>query len=192
MRIHQHLLYTIPIPKIELIAIDWIVFWAIFGDFWGWEPRLHYIADLANFRIWVFEQFLCMTSHCVGHRYRLEKVRDTPFQHSRTTLKIGPQLHLFLRNSSNFFLSEVRTIWKVAMMLWIFEPMLFCIYICPLLSWVCSDYLPTCVHNIFPTIMGAHLVSSQIQVLDDLPHFSTCIIDNKAQGTKKHKAQSCF
>ena len=33
--------------------------------------------------------------------------------------------------------------------------------------------------------MGAHLVSSQIQVLDDLPHFSTCIIDNKLQGTKK-------
>ena len=61
--------------------------------------------------------------------------------------------------------------------------MLLCI--CLMLSSVCSDYLPTCVHNIFPTIMGAHLVSSQIQVLDDLPHFSTCIIDNKLQGTKK-------
>ena len=68
MRIHQHLLYTIHIPKIELIAIDWIVFWAFFVDFWGWEPRLHYIANLVIFRIWVFEQILCMTSHCVGHR----------------------------------------------------------------------------------------------------------------------------
>ena len=49
----------------------------------------------------MFEQFLCMTSHCVGHRYRLEKVRDTPFQHSRTTLKIGPQLHSTFWNISN-------------------------------------------------------------------------------------------
>ena len=70
--------------------------------------------------------------------------------------------------------------------------MLIFIYICRLLSWVCSDYLPTCVHNIFPTIMGAHLVSSQIQVLDDLPHFSTCIIDNKLQGTKKTKQKRVF
>ena len=27
--------YTIPIKKNEKIAIEWSVFWAIFGDFWG-------------------------------------------------------------------------------------------------------------------------------------------------------------
>ena len=36
--------------------------------------------------------------------------------------------------------------------------------------------LLTCVHNIFSAITGWQL--SQIQVLDDLAHFSTCIIDN--------------
>ena len=52
----------------------------------------------------MFEQFLCMTSLCVGHRYRFEKVHDTPFQHSRTTLKIGPPLHSTFWNSSNLFI----------------------------------------------------------------------------------------
>ena len=34
-------MYTIPIQEIEQIAIEWSFFWAIFGDFWGREPRLY-------------------------------------------------------------------------------------------------------------------------------------------------------
>ena len=63
-----HLMYSIPIEKIEQIAIELSVFWAFFGDFWGREPDLH--SEFSDFQnLSVFSNFLAW-NHIVCHRYR--------------------------------------------------------------------------------------------------------------------------
>ena len=72
-----HPKYTIPIQKFEYIAIEWSIFWAFFGDFWGREPDLH--SEFSDFQnLSVFSNFLAW-NHIVCHRYRLEKVQNTFF-----------------------------------------------------------------------------------------------------------------
>ena len=73
-----HLTYTIPVKKIEQIAIEWSAFWATFDDFWGREPRLYSeICDFQNLS--VYNQFSA-SNHIVCHRYKYEKVHNTFFK----------------------------------------------------------------------------------------------------------------
>ena len=61
-----HPLYTISFQKIEQIAIEWSVFWAIFADFWGREPRL--CCEISDPNLTVFGDFYAL-NHFVCHRF---------------------------------------------------------------------------------------------------------------------------
>ena len=73
----------------------------IHSHFWAREPTLHsQISDFQNLNATFLHEIIMCVIDIDRKRF------ITPFKHSATTLKIGPPLHILLRNICNCILSS--------------------------------------------------------------------------------------